>query len=65
MIQDRLLLSHGALNGNEVMLDYLDDNHRRLKRELASASELKRWVAEKPIWIQPNAYLFIGKSYDK
>ncbi len=34
-----LLHPHGELTGNEVMVDYLDDNLRRLKRMLAGVSD--------------------------
>lgn len=34
MRENQLLHPHGELTGNEVMMDYLDDNLRRLKRDL-------------------------------
>jgi len=39
MNTDNLLHPHGELSGNEVMVDYLDDNLRRLKRTLAGITD--------------------------
>lgn len=38
MKQSGILFEHGVLNGNEVMIDYLDDNVRRLKRAMERIS---------------------------
>ena len=35
MKESRLLFAHDALNANEVMIDYLDDTRRRLKRNMS------------------------------
>ena len=47
MSQSGVLFEHGVLNGNQVMVDYLDDNLRRLKRTLAQ-------VDENGLYWQPN-----------
>jgi hypothetical protein len=39
MDPEQLLHPHGELTGVEVMIDYLDDNLRRLKRDLSDISE--------------------------
>jgi hypothetical protein len=39
MDQNQLLFPHGELTGVEVMIDYLDDNQRRLKRYLNEVDE--------------------------
>lgn len=38
MDPNNLTYPHGELTGNEVMIDYLDDNLRRLKRTLSSGT---------------------------
>lgn len=35
MAESKVLFPHAEFNGNEVMIDYLDDNLRRLKRTMA------------------------------
>ena len=39
MKSETLLFPHGELTGTEVMIDYLDDNLRRLKRYLESIDD--------------------------
>ena len=39
MTSTQLLHPHGALTANDVMVDYLDDNLRRLKRTLANLTD--------------------------
>jgi len=39
MKPDGILFEHGVLNANEVMIDYLDDNQRRLKRAMAEIGD--------------------------
>jgi hypothetical protein len=39
VVKNQLLHPHGELTGNEVMIDNLDDNLRRLKRTLESVNE--------------------------
>jgi hypothetical protein len=39
MSTNNLLFPHGELTGPEVMIDYLDDNFRRLKRYLTSVDD--------------------------
>jgi hypothetical protein len=39
MNEGGILFQHGVLNGNQVMVDYLDDNLRRLNRLLAQVHE--------------------------
>lgn len=39
MNENRLLHPHGELTGIKVMIDYLDDNLRRLKRDLANVNQ--------------------------
>jgi hypothetical protein len=39
MDPEQLLYPHGELTGVEVMIDYLDDNLRRLKRDLSDIDE--------------------------
>ena len=39
MTQAQLLHPHGELTATDVMIDYLDDNLRRLKRTLANLTD--------------------------
>ena len=39
MKESKLLFAHGALSANEVMIDYLDDTQRRLKRNMAGVDD--------------------------
>jgi hypothetical protein len=39
MTENKVLFPHGVLNAKEVITDYLDDNQRRLKRDLAGVNE--------------------------
>lgn len=39
MTKQDLLFPHGELTGTEVMIDYLDDNLRRLKRQLETVDD--------------------------
>ena len=47
MPTDQLLHPHGNLTANDVMVDYLDDNQRRLRRTLAGISDdCLHWKAD-------------------
>jgi hypothetical protein len=47
MASNHLLHPHGELSGNQVMIDYLDDNLRRLRRTLSGITDgCLHWQAD-------------------
>jgi hypothetical protein len=47
MRQSEVLFKHGVLSGNQVMVDYLDDNLRRLRRVVDQVDEARlHWIPD-------------------